>query len=199
MFRKSLLTMMLAGVVSFALPVYAQSEEGRQEASVQALGSFVTSTTHDGVHNTATDSGGVLASYRFFFSKHHGIEASYGYARNTDSYSSAAGALGVKTNNHQISGAYVFRMPLGKISPFALAGVGALVFDPRDVTRASTQTRAGFIYGGGADFNLTHRVFVRAEYRGFVYNSPTYDLPALAHLDRMTHWAEPSIGFGYRF
>jgi outer membrane immunogenic protein len=199
MFRKSLLTMMLVVVVSVALPVYAESEDGRQEVAVQAFGSFVTSTTHNGVDNTATDSGGVLASYRFFFSKHHGIEADYGYARNTQNYSSTAGVLGVKTNNHEISGAYVFRMPLGKISPFALAGVGALVFDPRDLTLASTQTRAGFVYGGGADFNLTHRVFVRAEYRGLVYNSPTYDLPALARLDRVTHRAEPSIGFGYRF
>jgi opacity protein-like surface antigen len=55
------------------------------------------------------------------------------------------------------------------------------------------------VYGAGVDFNLTHRIFMRAEYRGFVYNSPTYDLPALAGLDRVTHRAEPSIGFGYRF
>jgi len=40
---------------------------------------------------------------------------------------------------------------------------------------------------------------MRAEYRGFVYNSPTYDLPGLAGLDRVTHRAEPSVGFGYRF
>ena len=200
MFRKSLfITMILAGVASVALPVYAQSEEGRQEVAIQAFGSFVTTTTHNGIDNTATDSGGVLASYRFFFSKHHGVEANYGYALNTQSYASTAGALGVKTNSHEVSGAYVFRMPLGKITPFALAGAGALVFNPRDFSGASTQTRAGFVYGAGADFNLTHHVFMRAEYRGFVYNSPTYDLPALAGLDRVTHRAEPSVGFGYRF
>lgn len=200
MFRKSLFTMItLAGVASVALPVYAQSEEGRQEVAVQAFGSFVTTTTHNGIDNTATDSGGVIASYRFFFSKHHGVEANYGYALNTQSYASTAGALGVKTNSHEVSGAYVFRMPFGKVTPFALAGAGALVFNPRDFAGASTQTRAGFVYGAGADFNLTHHVFMRAEYRGFVYNSPTYDLPALAGLDRVTHRAEPSVGFGYRF
>ena len=37
------------------------------------------------------------------------------------------------------------------------------------------------------------------EYRGFVYNSPTYDVPGLSGFDRTTHRAEPSIGFGYRF
>jgi hypothetical protein len=40
---------------------------------------------------------------------------------------------------------------------------------------------------------------VRAEYRGFVYNTPTWKLQGLAGADRITHLAEPSIGFGYRF
>jgi opacity protein-like surface antigen len=42
---------------------------------------------------------------------------------------------------------------------------------------------------GGADFNLSHHVFVQAEYRGFVSNSPTYDLTGLAGADRITHRA----------
>jgi opacity protein-like surface antigen len=199
MFQKSLFTVMMAGVASIALPAYAQSEGGRQEVAVQAFGSFVKTTTQNGTDNTATNSGGVLASYGYFFSTHHGVEANYGYARNTESYTSAAGALGVKTNSHEVSGAYVFRMPFRNVTPFALAGVGALVFDPRDFVGASTQTRAGFVYGAGADITVSHHIFIRAEYRGFVYNSPTYDLPAFAGLDRITHRAEPSVGFGYRF
>jgi opacity protein-like surface antigen len=90
-------------------------------------------------------------------------------------------------------------MPFGKVTPFALAGVSALVFDPKDFAGASTQTHAAFVYGAGADFNLSRHLVMRAEYRGFIYNSPTYDLPALAGLDRVTHRAAPSIGFGYRF
>jgi opacity protein-like surface antigen len=200
MFQKSLWTMLMAGVASLALPAYSQTEgPGRQEVAVQASGSFVTTTTQNGIDNTATNSGGVLASYRYFFSTHHGVEANYGYTLNTQSYTSAAGAAGVKTNSHEVSGAYVFRMPFRNITPFALAGVGALVFDPKNFAGASSQTRAAFVYGAGADFNLTRHLFMRAEYRGFVYNSPTYDLSALAGLDRVAHRAEPSIGFGYRF
>jgi len=200
MFQKGLLTMLMAGLASIAVPAYAQSQEGeRQNVAVQAFGSFVTSTTTNGIDNSATNSGGVLATYRYFFSTHHGVEANYGYALNTQSYTSPAGALGVKTNSHEVSGAYVFRMPFGKVTPFALAGVGALVFDPTDFTGASTQTRAAFVYGAGADLNLSSHIFMRAQYRGFVYNSPTYDVPAFAGLDRVTHRAEPSIGFGYRF
>jgi opacity protein-like surface antigen len=192
--------MLAAGAAFIALPGYAQSEEGgRQNVAVQAFGSFVTTTTQNGIDNTATNSGGVLASYRFFFSTHHGVEANYGYARNTQTYTSTSGTLGVTTNSHEISGAYVFRMPFRKVTPFALAGVSALVFDPKDFVAANRQTRAGFLYGAGADFNLTRHIFVRAEYRGLVYNSPTYDLPAFAGLDRVSHRAEPSIGFGYTF
>ena len=200
MFRKSLMTILMTGAASIAVPAFAQSEEAaRQDVTVQAFGSFVTSTNHGGIDNSATNSGGVLASYRYFFSTHHGVEANYGYALNTQNYGSGAGSLGVKTNSHEVSGAYVFRMPLRKVTPFALGGAGALVFNPSDFAGASTQTRAAFVYGAGADLNLSHHIFMRAEYRGFVYNSPTYDLPTLAGLDRTTHRAEPSIGFGYRF
>jgi opacity protein-like surface antigen len=201
MFQRSILTTLIVGAATVALPAYAQSEggQGSMDVAVQAFGSFVTTTTQNGINNTATESGGVLASYRYFFSTHSGVEGNYGYARNTQSYNSPAGAIGVKTNSHEVSGAYVFRMPFRKVTPFALAGVGALVFDPKDFVGAGSQTRAAFVYGAGADINLSHRIFMRAEYRGFVYNSPTYDLTALAGLERVSHRAEPSVGFGYRF
>jgi opacity protein-like surface antigen len=80
-----------------------------------------------------------------------------------------------------------------------LAGAGGLVFDPKNTPNVGSQTRAAFVYGGGADFDLSHHFLFRAEYRGLVYNSPTFDIPGLAGLDRVTHRAEPSIGFGYRF
>jgi hypothetical protein len=51
----------------------------------------------------------------------------------------------------------------------------------------------------GALSNLGHRIFLRAEYRGFVYNSPAYDLAGLSGMDRVTHRAEPSVGLGYGF
>ena len=100
-----------------------------------------------------------------------------------------------------------------KIAFVLMICAGALIFDPRNVNQsvlsgfvspgavanATTQTRAAFIYGGGADFNITSRLYLRAEYRGFVYNSPTYDLAGLSGVDRTTHRAEPSVGFGYRW
>ena len=200
MFRTRLVTTLVAGFAAVALPAFSQSESPQgNEISVQAFGSFVTGTTQNGIENKATHSGGVLGTYRHFFSEHHGVEANYGYALNTQSYALNSGTLGVKTYAHEVSGAYVFRLPLRNVTPFALAGAGALVFDPKDFVGTSTQTRAAFVYGAGVDFNLSRHIFARAQYRGLVYNSPTYDLPTLAGVDRVTHRAEPSIGFGYRF
>lgn len=200
MFGKKFVVTLIAGVASMALPAFSQSESPeRNEVSVQAFGSFVKSTTDNGIENSATNSGGVLGSYRFFFDDHSGVEVNYGYALNTQNFLSSTGAIGVKNYSHEVSAAYVLRMPLRRVTPFVSAGAGALVFDPKDFQGADSQTRAAFVYGGGADFNISSRVFVRAEYRGFVYNSPTYNLTSLDGTDRLTHRAEPSIGFGYRF
>jgi outer membrane immunogenic protein len=176
---------------------FAQEDYTRfkSEASVQALGSFVKQTTQDGIDQSATNSAGVLATYRYYFSRHHGVEANYSWTSNTQTYT----GFGADTNSHEVSAAYVFRMPLKHWSPFVLAGAGALIFDPKNFAGANTQTRAAFMYGAGADINLTDHLFVRGEYRGFVYSSPTYDLAGLNGLDRVTHRAEPSIGFGWRF
>ncbi len=200
MFQKRLFTTLMAGAAFLAGPLCAQSEgSGKQDVAVQAFGSFVKKTTENGIDNKATKSGGVLATYRYFFSKHHGVEGNYGYTLNTQKYLSSASALGVNTHSHEVSGAYVFRLPMGRVTPFALAGAAALIFDPKNYAAASNQTRAAFVYGGGADIHLTRHIVARAEYRGFVYNSPTYDVPSLTGMDRVAHRATPSVGFGYAF
>ncbi|HEV3199764.1 MAG TPA: outer membrane beta-barrel protein [Bryobacteraceae bacterium] len=215
MFKSRLAALTITTALT-SVTVFAQEEYTRfkSEASVQALGSFVKQTTQNGVDQGATNSAGVLATYRYFFSRHHGVEANYSWTSNTQNYD----RVGIDNNSHEISAAYVFRIPMKRWSVFALAGAGALVFDPQSLSVSpggvishgpiepagsgvvpTTQTRAAFVYGGGADINLTDHLFVRGEYRGFVYNSPTYDLTGLNGLDRVTHRAEPSIGFGWRF
>jgi opacity protein-like surface antigen len=180
--------------------MFAQDEAAqyKNEATVQAFGSFVKSTTDNGIPQSATNSGGILGSYRWFFNPHHGVELNYGYSRSTQIYGLADGPAGLNSNSHEATAAYVFRFPVKRITPFVLAGGGALVFDPRNVAGASAQSRAAFLYGGGADINLTHRLFFRAGYRGLVYNSPTFDVTNL-NADRVTHRAEPFGGIGFRF
>ncbi len=196
MFERRLAGFLIAAALMPAA-AFAQEESAtyKNDVAVQAFGSFVKSTTQDTIRQSATNSGGVLASYRFFFDNHNGVEVNYGYALNTQNYPAA----GVNTYSHEASAAYVFRIARRRWTFFALAGAGALVFDPKDFASATTQTRAAGVYGAGADINLSRHVFLRAEYRGLIYNSPTFSLTGLADADRVTHRAEPSIGFGYRF
>ena len=196
MFKNQLAAFSIATVMT-SFTAFAQEDYTRfkSEASVQALGSFVKHTTENGVDQSATNSAGVLATYRYYFSRHNGVEANYSWRSNTETYTGS----GVDTNSHEISAAYVFRMPMKRWSPFVLAGAGALIFNQQNFAGANTQTRAAFVYGAGTDINLTDHLFIRGEYRGFVYNSPTFDLAGLNGLDRVTHRAEPAIGFGWRF
>ena len=162
MFAKNLVVTCVA-IASMAIPAFSQSENpGRNEVSVQAFGSFVKNTTDNGIENKATNSGGVLSSYRYFFNAHNGVEANYGYSLNTQSYALTGSVIGVKSYSHELSAAYVFRLPMRKFTPFVLAGAGALIFDPKDFAGASSQGRAAFVYGGGADFDVSRQSFVRA-------------------------------------
>ena len=145
------------------------------------------------------NTGGVLAGYRYYFTKHLGAEVNYGYTLNTQSYRLTTGTTGIKSYSHETTGALVYRVPFQKFNVFALAGAGAIIFNPKDMRGIDYQARAAFVYGGGLDYNLTHRLFLRAEYRGLVYNSPTYAIAGLAGTDRTTHRAEPSMGLGFRF
>ncbi len=189
---------LFAASVILGLPAYSQ-EGYRSEVTVQGMGSFVKGTTQSGVEQTSTNSGGVLAGYRFYFTQRLGAEINYGYTLNTQNYRMAAGTTGVHSYSHETTAALVYRVPFKRFSVFGLAGAGAIVFNPKNMHGMDYQARAAFVYGGGADYNLTRRLFLRAEYRGLVYNSPTYNIAGLACTDRTTHRAEPSLGLGFRF
>jgi opacity protein-like surface antigen len=186
-------------VLTPVLGICQEPSTYKSEVSVEGFLPVVKGTTADGVQQTTSLSGGVLAGYRYFFGTHSGVEVSYGYSRSTETYNVANGATGVANNSDEFFAAYVFRFQHKRWSPFLLAGVGALLFDPRTAPGLNVQARAGYLYGGGADFNIHGRFFLRAEYRGIFYDSPTFNLNVLSGLDRFTHQAEPAVGFGYRF
>jgi opacity protein-like surface antigen len=60
------------------------------------------------------------------------------------------------------------------------------------------RAKGTFVYGGGANFDVTHNLGIRAEYRGLVYKTPDFTSSALT-LDKVTHLAQPSVGFYFRF
>lgn len=183
----------------------AKAQEGRwQEISVQGTG-FFTKDSSSGINQHSTDTGGFLLSYRYHFNSWLGADASYGYARNTLQNFTSSGPFSVQANVHQATGALVVTVPrrVFKLHPYLLAGAGALVFDPTGnrgglVSGAQSQSRAAFVYGGGADYDLSKHFTLRAEYRGFVYERPDFDLATL-HSGATAHTAQPSAGIVFRF
>jgi len=197
MYRISSAGLFIVGGLVAIAPALAQEETlYRSEVSVQALGSFTERTVDNGIAQNATNSGGVLANYRFLFNKYNGIEVNYGYTLNTQEYSWKTFKGGVNAYSNEATAAYVLQHPVGRVTPFLEAGVGALVFDPNHTPLAGVQARTTFVYGAGADINFSEHFFLRGEYRGLVYDSPGFGLPGID--DRVTHRAEPSLGFGFR-
>lgn len=192
----------IVAFAAFTTSALAQVELPSQ-VSIQGTG-MVTKKTNDRTPaNEVTKSGGFLLGYSYQFSRWAGAEANYGYTRNTQKYLFPVGSSSLQTDFHEVTGAFVAHFPVNArhIRPYALAGGGALVFDPTDkvvVTGAQRQTRGAFIYGGGANIDITNNFGVRAEYRGLLYKAPDFELGNL-NIDKVTHLAQPSVGFFFRF
>ncbi|MBO0862918.1 MAG: porin family protein [Chloracidobacterium sp.] len=189
---------MLFAVISTSM---AQAQElPPNEVSVQGIGFFTKDSNNNGVVQHTTDSGGFLVSYRNRFSRLFGADLSYGYTRNTQLNFTSVGGARVQADVHQTTAALVAHVP-GRIfglRPFALAGAGALTFNPTNNFGADTQAKAAFVYGGGADYDINDHFALRLEYRGLLYKRPDFGLTAL-NSDALTHTAQPSAGFLFRF
>jgi len=90
-----------------------------------------------------------------------------------------------------------------RLHPYALAGGGALLFDPTgnggsSFAGATWEAKGAFVYGAGADYTLTRHLSLRAEYRGYVYKAPDFNVASL-NTNAWTHTAQPSAGIVFRF
>src|SRR4051812_37731100 len=194
---------MVTGAV-LLLSLSATAQEKKSEISVQGTGSFTGDTNSHGVFQQSTNSGGFLLGYRRHFNSWLAADANYGWNRNTQEYFAPSGFAAVRSNVHEISGDLALTLPfkIARLRPYALAGVGALIFDPRDGVGvpgfADTQTKPAFIYGVGVDYDLVHNVALRVGYRGLVYKAPDFGVSAL-DVDKVTHTAQPSAGIVFRF
>jgi len=189
-------------LVLFGISSWAQ--EFRHEITIQGSGFFQKQTTAGGITNEATNSGGVMAGYRFNLKSWLAVEGDYDYFRNHQTFSSSSGATSIPMNVHAATGVAIvklpsFKMPAVKIvSPFVLAGGGAMFFDPRGGSIGNEQTRGAFVYGGGLDVPMSKHFLLRAQYRGFVYKTPDFEMTSLK-VDKYTHSAVPSAGLVFRF
>src|SRR5438477_6620 len=175
----------------------ATSGKSSQAWPYEIIPNFACDPVSDRGPHSATNSGGVLGTYRYYFGRHNGVEFNYGYTVNSQQYAQGGNFASTKAYSHEATAAYVWRLPLRRVTPFALAGAGSLVFDPKDIA-GDVLARPTFVYGAGADVDLGSRWFLRAQYRGLVYNSPILGASTVS-AELLTHRAEPSVGFGFRF
>jgi len=164
---------------------------------------FPAPTSGTPVTGHATRAGGFQARYSYQFNKWSGVDAGLTFARYTQKYSGVLGPSSVQSRLRHATADFVLHIPdpFARIHPFTVVGVGALRFspsnNPNNAAGAGSQTRSALIYGGGADFDISKRVGIRAEYRGAKFKAPDFYLVEL-HNNAQTHISEPSIGIYFR-
>ncbi|HET8668810.1 MAG TPA: outer membrane beta-barrel protein [Terriglobales bacterium] len=198
MFRRLSQCVFAALLVSGSL--FAQ--DNGSSVSVNLTGVLNKNSSAANILQAPTNSAGFLATYRFNLNRHSGIDLNYGYTRNTQNYNVSDTSGSLQAGVHETTAAYVFKIPFGKVTPFLMAGSGALIFNPtanvNNISGADTQARAAFLYGGGFDYNVVKNVGLRVQYRGLLYKAPDFGLPDLS-TDSITHRAEPTVGIVFHF
>jgi len=182
---------------------WAQGNVQRSEATLSFAGLFPSESNKNGLKRSATDSGGVLFSYRFWLTQGNGLEFNYGHARDSQLVSSASGQNRIHAGVHEVTGAYVWRFNLtARVQPFLLAGAGMAQYNP--LTSGSTlqgtvsQTKPTLLFGGGADYKIGEHLAVRLQFRELVHPAASFKVEAF-RTNTWLHIAEPTIGLTYRF
>jgi len=181
--------------------VFAQVEQPSQ-ITIQGTGFFAKSSTNQSVSHDETNSGGLLVGYSYQFKPRLAVEGNYGFTLNTQNYDSPAARRSIETEVHEVMAGLMMRIPskVRHVRPYVLGRSGVLIFNPTDKSASAPQrqTRMAFVYGGGADFDITAHFGLRAEYRGLIYKVPDFSVESL-NLDKFSHLAQPSVGFFVRF
>lgn len=207
--RRSTVLSAFAVILFFMASGFAQ-EDFRSEISIQGTANVPKNQDNLDIPHEATKSGGFLVGYRYHLKPWFAVQGDYGYTRDTQKYFDPFfGETDIQANIHQLTGEAVITAPShSRVRPYALAGIGGLFFRPTNSLNnqffevsnnsGNNQTKVAFVYGGGVDFDLTRYVALRAEYRGYLYKLPDFQIPGLA-TDNFTHLAQPSVGLVWRF
>ena len=199
-------TIIALGSVWVLLALAATAQENRSEISVQGTGFFTRDSSGNGTAYSTSETGGLLATYRYHLNRWVSAEGAYGYDINSQKYLLSSGGFRIQTGIHQMTGGLVLKLPSrasSRLNPYLLAGGGALFFDPtgsfsNTVSGAQSQAKGVFVYGAGVNYAISKRLSLRAEYRGLVYGTPDFGLTGFS-TNSITHTAQPSVGLAFRF
>jgi outer membrane immunogenic protein len=190
------------------LPMAGFAQESRQDVSVSGIALSMPQTNGNGVQETATISGGGLASYRFMLTPHSALEGNFSFTQNSFKfYTSTLNNGRVLSRDEEITAGYVYSMNFKRYNPFAEAGLGVIAFTP--LTQAGTnqldarkRTSLTAFLGLGVAYELSPSWDVRLEYRQFIAKAPDFNVGGVTNTfktNSYTLFNYPSLGVAYHF
>jgi len=193
----------------FLLPLLAVSvfaQESRQDVSVSGTAIIPPYASGNAVQLHATVGyAGVLASYRFLLTPHGGLELNYQYNQNVQHFIIPSGAYNIHDRFEEISAGYVYSFNFRNFNPFVEAGPGGFLFSPIDDAKTNTfnisrNTNVGLMYGAGIAYEISPSFDIRAEYRGLVMKTPSFNYPGNDFRSNVYYNIyDPVIGVAYHF
>ena len=169
---------------------------------------FVSNTSGMGFQQTPSDGMGGMFEARHLVSPLVGYELAIGFNGGGQAYAPIAGACGLTCQNPavtitgkqvSISLDYVPSYRAGNFRAFAVGGLGILLSVP-DATPLGNNTsiRGAYVYGGGAEYNLTEHMGIRGQVRGTMYKAPNISAIYPAN-GQYTQIITPMGGVYFRF
>jgi opacity protein-like surface antigen len=209
------LKLILITVLALGSLAHAQGFLSNFSIGAGLQGIFPAATTTKGSANlsgfpntqSTTDSVGIVADARYDFGHHSALDFSVTVNRNTEVFfnGETQNTDRVQTNNLEMIGSYIFRLPSNeRVKPYALVGGGLVRFMPNNnyttgLTPA-TDMKAAFAYGLGGDVKVNDRWAVRLQYRGLLRTDPDFKLTSAPFGTGLrAHVPEPSIMVVYHF
>jgi len=185
--------------------VAGRAQESRQDISISGIGliePFIASSTDVQVHSTYAL--GALAGYRFMLTPSSALEANYGITyQNKINFYANPNDYNIVTRTQEFSLGYVRSFNYRKFNPFVEAGPGTFIFLP--VHNAGTQSldvkkqiRIGAMYGAGIAYEISPSFDIRAEYRGYVTQVPTFGDTQFS-TNKWYNIYVPTLGVAYHF
>lgn len=164
------------------------------DVSASVFGAFSRTVSGDGSTDQPSNAAGGMVEVRHISNPFVGFEATYSFNRANQVESTIDSVCGivcgplppvtVSVNEHEFSADWVASLKVANLRPFALAGVGVLVFEPTGTAYASdagvftidtsTATKPAFVYGVGTDWGVLPHVGLRLQYRGNIYKAPQF-------------------------
>jgi opacity protein-like surface antigen len=197
---KKFLMLCILAVPSFC---FAQ-ESSKADISINLNGLLPSHSEKNGLGQKASDSAGVLMSFRYAPARFAAFEVNYAHARDTQYFTNASVQSAVHTGVHEVTGAYVLNIPLHntRFQPFTLAGAGIMQFNTissgTSVSGTQSQTKPAVLWGAGINYDLSRHLALRLQYRGLFYAGPDFKVASLK-TDRWQLMSQPSFGIVYRF